>query len=509
MKIILWLAMIGSVVGGITMLRSNSKKSLDLRVAFPYDKPVSFYEPTQIHLAPEYIFLENTYSPLVEFSAKDGEVIPSVAESFEWNGDDLHLKIRGNLKTVSGNPITADDVEFSLKRLLVLSSNTHGNFRDLVCEDKPIKNVDENCAGIKKLGNTIILKAGKRKAFLIPMLAAIDFAIIPRSSVDEKTLKITNYKETSGPYYVSEDDGKGHVTLKANTSHFRYRAEMPQSIYLIPTDTKNSTASLKDFKEGKVDFITTIDSARPEEIIKLSREIGGTTLHTTMKIRSFVLTFTKRGLAELSARERRLIGKTVKNAFIQQFKNMPGYEITDQFFPAFGEGGLKEEVIDPIVEKMNESEGKIIKPLKVAIVRIGDKESFEKMLNPLFKDIAIEMSGPPEFTKYAHPEDEPHFFLAGPDTGFLEDIGLISYSLSAGLFGKNKSEREKWLGNYMSTSSKEERLQKLRDLHKEVLSNPVIVPMMVAPYTALARGSWSIDLPQYFANNPLWLLTAK
>jgi len=42
-------------------------RTMNLRVAFPAKNPVEQYEPTRILLAPEYIFLETIYSPLVEF----------------------------------------------------------------------------------------------------------------------------------------------------------------------------------------------------------------------------------------------------------------------------------------------------------------------------------------------------------------------------------------------------------------------------------------------------------
>jgi hypothetical protein len=501
------LVLILMAIGMVLMKRGNENRDLSLKVAFPYDKPVSFYEPTNIHLAPEYFFLEYIYSPIVEIG-KEGELTPAVAESFDWKGDDLHLKIREDLATVSGIKITAADVVFSLKRLLVKTGNTHGDFRTLVCGEKPITNVDDQCPGIVEHGNTIILKAGKRKTFLLPMLAAIDFAIIPRSSVDPKTLQIINYKETSGPYYVETDDGKGHIVLKANPKHFHYSAKMPQTVFLVPTDPKNMTASLSSFKEGKIDFITTIDAARPEHVIDFSREVSGAKLHTTMNIRSFVLAFSKRGLAELTPDQRILIGKKVKEAFLKGFKGASGYQESFQYFPSFADGGLSKEAVAEIQEQQAKVGGAVPKKLKLVVVRLGDKEKFVSMFKDALPEAEIEVGTPPEFTKYDNAEDVPHMFLAGPDTGFLEDIGLLSYSLSSGLFGMTKPEREKWLAEYMVIPGKEERLEKLRAIHKQVLTEPVIIPLMVAPYVALIKSGWALDFPQYYGNSPLWLIRA-
>ena len=151
----------------------NKLKSDSLRVAFPYSKPAEAYEPARITLAPEYIFLENVFSPLVEMSAR-GEVGPGLAQSFQWNGNELHLIMRDGLKTVSGRPITADDAEFSLKRLLSLPGNTHGDFRQLICGKTDLSSTTEACDGIRVEGNQLILKTTDAgKTFLLPMLTAI------------------------------------------------------------------------------------------------------------------------------------------------------------------------------------------------------------------------------------------------------------------------------------------------------------------------------------------------
>lgn len=499
------LLLIAIVVGRVFMKSEKSNGDLSLRVAFPYDKAVSFYEPTNIHLAPEYFFLEYIYSPIVEIGT-EGELAPAVAESFEWVGEDLHLKIRPDLKTIGGTLITADDVVFSLKRLLVKTGNTHGDFRALVCGSSPLNSINDNCPGIVKKGETIILKAGNRKTFLLPMLAAIDFAIVPRKSCDPKTLQIIDYRETSGPYYVSESDDKGRVILKANPSHYHYSPKMPQTVFLVPTDPKNKNESLSAFKEGKVDFITTIDSASPESVIDFGHEVSNAKLHKTMNIRSFILAFSKRGLSELSSNQRILIGKKAKEAFLNGYKSASGYQESFQFLPSFADGGLTKEEVEVLKASQQKAEGEIPKKLKLVVIRMGDKEKFEKMFKDILPELEVEVGPPPEFGKYEKPEDVPHMSIGGPDTGFLEDIGLISYSLSAGLFGMTKLEREKWLSNYMSIPSKEERLLKLHELHKNQLTDPVVIPLMVAPYVAVIRSSWTLNFPQYYGNSPLWLI---
>lgn len=489
---------------------SNSEKmNMRLRVAFPYNKPVEAYEPTKIHLAPEYIFLENIYSPLIELSKDNGTPVAGLAESFEWKNGELHLKVRKNIKTIDGYEISAEDVVFSLKRLLVLSENTHGNFKDLICPDESLETIESECSGISVQDNTVVLKPNGEKAFLVPMIAAIDFAVIPKTSVDPKTLKIVDYRNTSGPYYVDSDNGDGNIILKANKDHYNYSQQIPQEIALIPSGIDGKESAISLFEKNKVDFITTIDKLNPEKIISYAED-SGHTLHSTMNIRTFLLTFTPKGLKKYSLIERRSIGKRVKEAFQKYYENVSGYEKSNQFFPALGDGSLNEEeskLVDSLYQ--NTSSQKINK-LKLSIVRLGDVNQYKPILNEQFNDIEIiDGVNAPAFLKYKNEDEMPDCFISGPDTGFMEDIGLISYSMYAGFFGMNRKDGNKWLADYMKVLSKNKRLERLRSLHLKSLEEAIIVPLVSAPYVALARKPWKIELSQIYANNPLWPIVKK
>lgn len=507
---------IGFIVAimGVSMALVNSQhKHLNpiLRVAFPYAKPASSYEPARIHLAPEYIFLENTYSPLVEVSPKTGEIEPGVAQSYRWVGNELHLTIRDNFKTISGNIITASDAEFSFKRLLAMPGNTHGDFRELICGNTSLASIEDTCQGIRVDGNDLILKTtDSGKTFLLPMLAAIDFAIVPKSSVDPVSMKIINYKETTGPYYVFRDSENGEIELRANPNHYHFSSVMPQTIELIPSAPSNSNSSLEDFRNDRVDFITTIDAARADDVIAFSRSESSATLHTTMNIRSFVLGFSQRGIAELSEDERIAIGAKLRESFSRSFAGVNGYETSHQFFPPFSEGALDKVRMAAIEAKYKRDFPAPTKPLKMTLVRLGDTSKFIAAVKAVFPQIEIsEAEKRPDFLKYSSMDEMPHMVISGPDTGFQEDIGLISYSMNSGYFGLTKDERKLWLKQYMDIHDKNERLDLLTKLHEAALSQAIIVPLLTAPYAALARKPWKVGLSQLYANNQLWLIQAN
>jgi len=491
------------VLGGAMSMKSNYQDKT-LRVAFPVRLKSIAYEPTNINFDYEYIFLENIFSPLVEISAS-GSVEPGVAEKVEWAGDELKLIIRENLKTISGKKITADDVVFSLKRLLVLSGNTHGNFKDIVCPGIDIKSTEEECPGIRQEGNTVFLNAKGKKSFLLPMLGAIDFAIIPKSSVDLATLKIINYAETSGPYSVDSDDGNGNIVLKQNLHHYFSTNEIAKKIVIVPTDLKSGNSSIAAFKEGRVDHITTIDATKPEDIINFAQSNQESELHVTMKIRTLVLVFTQKGEQEFSAAERRYIGKQMKVAFNKIYHGVAGVEQRSEFFPNLSEGGLSIEQQNQLKTELNKSATDPKREIRLGIIRRGSLEEWSNPIKELIPQVNASLIGYiPDFKKDLAPEEIPHAFIGFTDTGFMEDIGLISYSLNSGVLGLEKEQRSNWLAGYMAVDDKERRIKKLKQLHFEALTRPSVIPLMALSYTALVRKPWKIELSELYANNQLW-----
>lgn len=488
-----------------SLMNSNQDDRL-LRVAFPSTRLINTYEPTNIHVAYEYVLLENLYSPLVEIDPKGGLVLPAVAESFKWVGNELHFQIRPGLKTSAGNSITASDVVFSLKRVILLSQNTHGNFKDLICSDQVIKTIDDPCEGITQKGDVVILKPKKQKTVLLSMLAAIDFAIIPKSTVDPKTLAIANFSETSGLYYLSNQSEDGSMTLKQNPNHFRNGTGVATTVELVAFNPKVTTA-ISLFESKKVDHVPTTNSSKSEDIINYAKTHSDVQLHATMKIKNFVLVFTDRGKAELSQEQRMAIGKKVRAAFSKIYSDLPGYQVSEEFFPRLGDGGLSDQQRLEIQNLIKNTSDQKIPAVKIGLLKSSGIEQWSNPIHEVMPtaDLYLEKLIP-DLATYEKFADMPHAIIAGTDTGFTEDINLISYSINAGFLGLKKNERQKWVSDYMDIQTKEERIHTLRELHFKALRESAIVPLIISPFVALSRKPWKMELSELYANNQLWLI---
>ena len=58
-------------------------------------------------------YRENVFDSLVEWGY-DGKIVPGIAESWKVDGTTITFKIRSGVKFHNGDPVTADDVKFSL-----------------------------------------------------------------------------------------------------------------------------------------------------------------------------------------------------------------------------------------------------------------------------------------------------------------------------------------------------------------------------------------------------------
>lgn len=478
-----------------------------LRVAFPSSREEIQYDPAKIHFAYEYLFLENVYSPLVEMDT-NGNVVPGLAESYKWEGNNLHLTFRGDQKTISGRAITALDAEFSLKRLLVLASNTHGNFKDVVCPGITLTTVESECPGISVQGNTLILNAGNKGDFLLPMLTAIDFAVIPRHAVDPTTLELQDFSETTGLYLVDSQMTDGTIRLIQNENHYHAVPGVAKEVHLVQLDRSVRNEALRLLETDKVDHIMTSNMAQIEALLEYAKAQSSTVnAHATMKIRTTHLVFTERGWRELSDQQRASIGAAVKSAFDDIYQGRAGYDSANEFFPAAGAGGLDADQEKLLGERNCDRKIAVATRFRLGLIKAGDLAEWSKPLEKVVPSATIyREEGIPDLKNYDKEEDVPHAFIASVDTGFNEDIGLITHAMSAGYLGFTKAERATWLADYMQTPEKTDRMRKLRKLHYRVLAHSILVPLVVSPFVALARKPWRIELSPLYANNQLWLI---
>lgn len=492
----------------ILLLARQDRAQRVLNVPFAPNGPATHYDPLKNNYASDVSFLENVFSTLTEYSP-EGEVVSGLAIKFEWAGPEARFYFRPGITTVDGFRIDAYDAEASLKRSFIRGGAKYGFMRSLLCGAAELKKLDDACPGLKVLenGKVLSMRFDSRKTFLFPMLASVYFSVIPRRSVDPVTLDITDFRNTSGPYYVDKDSAKGDIWLKPNATHYRYSPEMPQSVRLFPIREFGNDYLLNLMSSGEGDYLL-FDIARyPDVKMAYAAKNPGFRLHLTHPIRGLYVVFTRRGLRRLTIDERLLIGKKLRASFARIH---PGYYAPDQIFAM--EGGLTSAQRGVLRDRMNSvPEAGVIKKRVVAwrLFNYFGKEK-EDILKWIPGVVSLGSEGLPGFVDYSKTGlEEPDFYIAGSDIGLQEDIGLLSYFLDLEFFDMRPGDKEAWLERYVECGTKKERMEMLQGLQYSTLLNAAVVPVALHPYAALIRDGWDFKLPKLNASNPVWRLERR
>jgi len=476
------------------------------KLAFSGEKSAAGYDPSKINFIYEHTFLKNIFSPLVELDS-NGNLISGVAEKYYWKDKELHFELRKDLKTIDGTPITGRDVELSLKRLMILSTNPHGNLKSILCPSIAIKTLDDPCPGIISFEHKIILRPENKYVFLLPMLTSVDFSIIPQKSLDFKTLKIKDYRNTTGVYYVyGEIDGYKEIKLKANPYHYHYSPKILQNVSLVSAGKTALKNSLQLFNENLVDGISTADLLSAEAQINLASVNNQAQLHKTLGMAVWFVMFTQKGIKRISEENRFILAKKIKNIFLEKLSGLKAYNPINQYFLSLGEGAISGEQEKELVEKINTAKDSLtnIKAIKGEYFMLSDLK--EKVLDSIATlDSRMQFSIGTLFPNLENDyESMPDFYLTGIDSSFDEDIGLVSFAMNMDCFGLGKEKGKKWLDEYVQIENKQERIEKLRELHYSALIKGYFFPLMSSSFAAIIRKGWSFDFSKTQVSLPLW-----
>lgn len=472
-----------------------------LKLAYLIDQKIidSKLDPAKVDLGKHANLIRALYSRLVEFDL-DGSLRPSLASSFEVTGAEVKFKIPKLIKTRDGDFITSKDVAYSLIRLLVLKSNRHSSLALFLC-GKEIQSINDTCDGIRfsDAEVTLKLKDAKYAKFLLPILASVDFSIIPFTSIswDKPDLSINDYQNTSGIYYLEKDYDSSSATalLKKNLTHPYAAPDVADTVLLVNTSFDN----MKDyFIQNKVDAIPTIFPFSNELVDEVVKEDGF--VHETLPVKIWFLNNLENAYSDFTKEEISFVSSLIK-ANVRLDGLSYKCVSTNALFPPSSEGNLSDADNELVNLLWSAAKPINIKKKFKLWVPIAKLPLFQKALEKypfieVYSDNALPLLKPVG--------EQPHAMIVAMDSTFFEDLSMLNYNFSIGTFGYSKKNAEVWLETYINTESKAERIKQLQALHLSILLNLKIVPLGFSPYVAVAKVGWKIEFSKYYAGSPLW-----
>ncbi len=201
-----------------------------------------------------------TLVTLPEKGARIDRVEPLLAESYDVSSDALvyTFKLREGVKFASGNPLTAEDVVFSFRRL--------GNL-----QDNPAWLYNDHVQSIEALdARTVRITLKEPNAAFLAMLVSPNFSVLDSKVVrqqggtDDETAKETdkatewlnNNSAGTGPYILKEWKRNEQVVLERNPNYWREPAFFDRIIFReLPDDAARQQA----FERGDVDIAVGLD----------------------------------------------------------------------------------------------------------------------------------------------------------------------------------------------------------------------------------------------------------
>jgi peptide/nickel transport system substrate-binding protein len=153
--------------------------------------------------------LELEYDTLLGFD-KDLQVVPDLADSWSWSADNLSLtlKLHPNVKFHSGNPLTSDDVKFSINR--ILDEKTAAAARSYFTNITQIDTPD---------ANTVVLHLKEPQVTLLAAMTNPNSAIIDHQAVAGGA-DPSKDDVGSGPFKMSSWTPNEKLVLVANKDYW-------------------------------------------------------------------------------------------------------------------------------------------------------------------------------------------------------------------------------------------------------------------------------------------------
>lgn len=470
-----------------------------LRMGFPYAVGISNYDPAFITSIYHCTILRSLYGRLVRYN-QDGLIVPDLAENFYWKDNNLFFEFGKKVLSFDGNMITAEDAAASLKRSIIFKRTGHGDLRNFLCPGKELHHIDDECEGIEVVDQKLILKPKKLHygPTLLTALENVDYSIIPKKTLN-KSLKIVDYKNTSGPYFVGTDSDNGELKLQANTKHYLYSDKMPQEINLVPIVENNNIWDM--YLSGKIDFISTGMLTLGTSANSVLSDKIDNSVHESIPISVQMLIFSSEAIKIFTAEQRVFVGNIILEVVKNKLK-LYDAQPTESFFTQNSNGGLS--VYQELELKNRRSSHQ--RPTFERPIEIGVSETRVEFLRGSLLDYKkeIKIVALKKSSIELKINERPHGIIFSNDSSWLEDLGLISYNLNQEIFKTTDMNKDQWIENYLNKEDKADRNKMLQDLHYENLINAYIYPLLISPYFAVIKKPWVFNMSTLYAGTELW-----
>ncbi len=253
---------------GLLLIASQGFAQKDTLIIGMGDSSQTF-DPAMHNQISEQGYIEQLYEKLVAFEMDDFTTpVPDLAASWDVaeDGKTWTFHLRKDALFASGNPVTADDVVFSLQRVLKLNGDQAWLLQQFGITENSIVKVDEHTV---QIGLEKQYASGVFFACLSHAVAAIldqKLVLEHEESGDLGKAWLTNHSAGSGRFVVSERTPRAETTLTANP-HYRKKVMPLQKV--IVRNIEEPIEQAVYLEQGEIDLAWDL---QPAEVMRLETE---------------------------------------------------------------------------------------------------------------------------------------------------------------------------------------------------------------------------------------------
>jgi ABC-type transport system substrate-binding protein len=292
---------------------------------------------------------------LMTYEAGTAKLITDLAEDFtiSEDGKEYLFTLRKGVKFHNGREVTADDVVYSLNRVVnpKTQSPAQGFYKSIEGFDEFSAGKGDSLSGVTKVDDyTVKIRLSEPDATMLHVLALNFSSVIPQEAVEKWGDDYGHHPVGAGPFKLTAWDLGQRLVLERNTDYFLagvpYLDKITFQIGLEPT------VALLKLQQGEVDVLG--DSIPPSRFVQIMKspewskqvesgsdlQTGYITMNVKMKPFDNVLVRKAVNMAINKERIVKMINNRAKPANQPLPPTMPGYDQQYQGYPYDVEGAM-------------------------------------------------------------------------------------------------------------------------------------------------------------------------
>ena len=231
-----------------TQVSEQTTPVVESKITIGIPEDLDSLDPSYAVAAGTKEILFNVYEGLYKPDS-EGNLVPAVASDYSVSEDGLvyTFTLREGVKFHNGNPVTIEDVDFSMKKL----ANADG--------EAPLVRAFSNVTDITVVDDThIALTLEKANADFLSMISTVECAIVPADVADLATTPVG-----TGPYMLVSRELNDNVVLKKFDAYWGEAAHIEDVTLKIIADGDAITMNLLG---GAIDLFSRVTTAQASEL---------------------------------------------------------------------------------------------------------------------------------------------------------------------------------------------------------------------------------------------------